>query len=219
MRRIRSHLAAAGPLTRWIHEVKGSNGNMNYAQWYDPCPRSPPDHTWYPKREREATLVVILNYYNRRWGPQRKSSQRSGGWKTCPRSSIGCNFSRFFLNLFLLFHVNVVIFVGAACQCLSMVGHRCFHELIYHLRPPASQTGLKSTLRSRNSACWNPSRWDIPSIHPAKHSYIQQKNRISKSPSPWKKTRNLLVSNFLRQSRALRKLTKSKFVIVHRSVQ
>ena len=100
-----------------------------------------------------------------------------------------------------------------------MVGHRCFHELIYHLRPPASQTGLKSTLRSRNSACWNPSRWDIPSIHPAKHSYIQQKNRISKSPSPWKKTRNLLVSNFLRQSRALRKLTKSKFVIVHRSVQ
>ena len=59
MRRIRSHLAAAGPLPRWIHEVKGE---WQYelrpmAQWYDPCPWSPPDHIWYPKREREAALV------------------------------------------------------------------------------------------------------------------------------------------------------------------
>ena len=89
-----------------------------------------------------------------------------------------------------------------------MVGHDCFHELIYHLRTPAGQTGPQSTLRSRNSACWNPSRWDIPTIRPAKSSYIQQKNRISKPPSPWKKTRNLLVSNFLRQSWALRTLRK-----------
>ena len=130
------------------------------------------------------------------------------------------------LQLFSFF-----IFSGFSCQLyyfcwrsLAMLidaGHNCFHALIYHLRTPASQTGPKSTLRSRNSACWNPSRWDIPSIHPAKYSYIQKKNRISKSPSPWKKTRNLLVSNFLRQSRALRTLTKWKFVIVHshRSVQ
>ena len=110
-------------------------------------------------------------------------------------------------QFFLGFFMSTLLFLCvAACQCLSMVGHTCFQELFYHLRTPTSRTGPKSTLRSRNSACWNPSRWDIPGIHPAKYSYIQQKNMISKSPWPWKKTRNLLVSNFLRQSRALRKL-------------
>ena len=54
---------------------------------------------------------------------------------------------------FFVFHVHFVVFVGAACQCLWMVGHDCFHELIYHLRTPAGQTGPQSTLRSRNSAC------------------------------------------------------------------
>ena len=34
--------------------------NMNYAQWYAPCPWSPPDHIWYPKREREATLGLVV---------------------------------------------------------------------------------------------------------------------------------------------------------------
>ena len=102
---------------------------MDYAQWYDPCPRSPPHHVWYPKREGEATLVVILNNrccycYNRRWGPQRKSSQRSGGWKTCQCSSTSCNCSRF--SFFSCFSCQLCYFVGAACQCLSMLGTSVF---------------------------------------------------------------------------------------------
>ena len=152
------------------------------------------------------------------WGPQRKSSQRSGGWKTCQCSSISCNSSLFFLYIFPIFHFNFLNFCWCSLPMLVDAGHNCFHDL--HLRTPAGQTGPKSTWRSRNSACWNPSRWDIPSIHIAKSSYIQQKNRISKSPSPWKKTKNWLVSNFLRQSRALRKLTKwNELVIFQRSVQ
>ena len=73
MRRIRSSLAAAGPLTKWIHEVQGSNGKMNYAQWYAPCPWSPPDHIWYPHTgggntragsnfEQSASLVTITDH-------------------------------------------------------------------------------------------------------------------------------------------------------------
>ena len=44
-------------------------------------------------------------------------------------------------------------------RCLPLLiaaGHNCFHEVIYRLRKPAGQTGPKSTLRSRNSACWCP---------------------------------------------------------------
>ena len=187
------------------------NGNMNYAQWFDPCLRTPPHHIWYPQTQTGG-LIKPTETLDRSWswGPRRKSWQRWGGWKTCQCLSIGCN-SSLFSMIFPVFHVN---FVNSCWPCLPMLinaGHNSFHELIYHLRTPAGQTGPESTLRSRNSACWNPSRWDIPTIRPAKSSYIQQKNRISKSPSPWKKTRNLLVSNFLRQSRALRTLRKWKW--------
>ena len=242
MRRIRRHLVAAGPNAwqyelswyindpcprsrphhRWYPHTGGGNTSACYGDYYCSSPyyccccyycnlllqpaRPPP-------RAPASLVDMTITDHNKpcSWGPRRKSSHRSGGWKTCQCSSIGCNSSSFSL-FFLFFMSTLLIFVDAACQCLSMVGHNCFHDLIYHLRSPAGWTGPKSTWRSRNSACWNPSRWDIPSIHIAKYSYIQQKNRISKSPSPWKKTRNWLVSNFLRQSRALRKLTKWKWV-------
>ena len=227
MRRIRSHLAAAGPLTRWIHEVKWKMAIWITPNDMIPAHGSPPHHIWYPQTQTGG----LMTEPHRDFGSvvELRSSKEivaSFGWlKDLPmKSDVLVNRLQLFIffQLFFLFFMSTLsIFVGAACQCLSMVGHNCFHELIYHLRTPAGQTGPKSTLRSRNSACWNPSRWDIPSTHPAKYSYIQQKNRISKSPSPWKKTRNLLVSNFLRQSRALRKLTQSEneLVIVQRSVQ
>ena len=60
----------------------------------------------------------------------------------------------------LLFFKSFSCFSCQLCYscwpCLPMLinaGHNSFHELIYHLRAPASQTGPKSTLRSRNSAC------------------------------------------------------------------
>ena len=193
------------------------NGNMNYTQWFDPCLRTPRHHIWYPQTQTGG----LMTEPHRDFGSvvELRSSKEivaSLGWlKDLPmKSDVLVNRLQFFIffQLFFLFFMSTLsIFVGAACQCLWMVGHDCFHELIYHLRTPAGQTGPQSTLRSRNSACWNPSRWDIPTIRPAKSSYIQQKNRISKSPSPWKKTRKLLVSNFLRQSRALRTLRKWKW--------
>ena len=224
------------------------NSNMNYAQWYHPGAPSPScmvppngNGRWRQHLLPQSALVdMTITDHNKPPGlmtepPRRRigrgaevlegncgivrvAERLANSIRTWRRQSAAIiHLFQFFFRFFMS---TLLIFVGVACQCLSLLGTICFHEVIYHLRTPAGQTGPKSTLRSRNSACWNPSRWDIPTIRPAKSSYIQQKNRISKLPSPWKKTRNLLVSNFLRQSRALKKLTKlNELVIVQRSLQ
>ena len=197
---------------------------MNYAQWFDPCLRTPPHHRWCPQMGGGGK--TITDHYKPP-GPMTEPHRDVGsvvelrslkeivatfGWlEDLPMLVNRLQFFSFF-SCFSCFSCQLCYFCWRCLQMLIDAGHNCFHELIYHLRKtPASQTGPKSTLRSRNSTCWNPSRWDIPSIHPAESSYIQPKNMISKSPSPWKKTRNLLVSNFLRQRRALRTLTKWKW--------
>ena len=69
------------------------------------------------------------------WGPRRKSSQHSGGWKTCQWASMGCNSSSV-SSLFPVFHVNFVTLVGVVCHCLSMLGTILFMNwfIIWGLR-------------------------------------------------------------------------------------
>ena len=190
---------------------------MTYAQWYAPCPWSPPDHIWDPHTgggstragsnfeqslllllllwlrsllallllllllqparppPPAASLVTItdhnkLNHNNGQghneprvpgehmccsftvsevdatsgqkppdqllwtlswsWGPPKKSSHRSGGWKTCQwnqvnlATSIGCNILRFFS--FSCFSCQICYFCWRCLPMLIDAGHNLF---------------------------------------------------------------------------------------------
>ena len=89
--------------------------------WSPPTVPSP--SCMVPQTGGGGNTGVILNnrcccyYYNRHWGPQRKSSQRSGGWKTCQCSSIGC--------IFFLFFMSTLLFLLA----LLATAYRCWAQL------------------------------------------------------------------------------------------
>ena len=137
MRRIRSHLAAAGPLTRWIDEVKGKwQYELITPNDMIPAHCALPIKDGTPKRKQEVkatpALVIILNnhcwcgcYCNWRWGPQRKSSQRSVGWKTCQCLSIGCNSSPFFI--FFLRFMSTLLFLLAVLA----TAYRCWAHFVF----------------------------------------------------------------------------------------
>ena len=135
MRRIRSHLPAARPaarpLTRWIDEVKGTwQYELITPNDLIPAYRPLPIIYGTPERKREGSWRNPTETSDRSWGAEVLEGNRGNAGvaerlaNRCQQysnmaSSIGCNCSPF--SFFRFFMSTLLIFVGVACQRLSML--------------------------------------------------------------------------------------------------